>query len=379
MTPTALAYRTLRPLLFALPPETAHELAMTALAPVEAVLERAPVAAVPDPMLSQEIWGLTFPNPVGLAAGFDKNAALPHVWAALGFGFAELGTITANPQPGNPPPRVFRLTDARALVNRLGFNNRGAAAIAPMLRARLARRCAIPVGINIGKSRVTPVAEAIGDYLRSFAALYDSADYVVINVSSPNTPGLRGLQDQTQLAPLLRAIQTDNRRLAAASGVRVRPVLVKVAPDLDDAGLRGIVEVALDCEIAGLVATNTTIERRGVCADHPLAGEAGGLSGAPLRERATAVVAALAELSAGRIPIIGVGGIFSADDAYEKIRAGASLVQVYTGFVYEGPGLAHAIAQGLRALLARDGFAHLREAVGADRVAARGGGRAPLP
>ena len=363
-----MLYHRLRPLLFSVPPETIHAWVCGGLVPWQWLLERgAPSARPSDPLLGQELWGLTFPNPIGLAAGFDKNGRLPHVWSALGFGSAELGTVTALAQPGNPRPRLFRLADEQALINRLGFNNLGAAPIARSLRARFARqRPPVPIGINLGKSRVTPLAEAIDDYRTSFAALFDCADYVVVNVSSPNTPGLRELQSDAQLAPLLQALQAENRRLASERGGAPRPLLVKVAPDLDDDQLRAVVSVASDCDAAGLIATNTTVDRSLLPRAHPLAGEAGGLSGAPLRERATAVIRRIYQLAGGRLPVIGVGGIFSADDAYAKIRAGASLLQVYTGFVYEGPRLPARVCAGLKTLLARDGFANIRAAVGAD-------------
>jgi dihydroorotate dehydrogenase len=361
-------YHLLRPLLFSVPAETMHRWTGAALTPLQRLLERGGTA-VPaiDPMLAQELWGLTFPNPIGLAAGFDKNGALPHVWAALGFGAAELGTVTALAQPGNPSPRLFRLADQRALINRLGFNNRGAAVVARDLRRRLRHhRPRSPLGINLGKSRAAALADAVEDYRASFAVLFDCADYLVVNVSSPNTPGLRDLQAAAQLAHLLEALQADNRRLAAERGGAARPLLVKVAPDLGDDDLRAIVDVASSNDLAGVIATNTTVDRTMLPAGHPLASEAGGLSGAPLRERATAVIRRIYRLSGGQLPIIGAGGIFSAADAYEKVRAGASLLQVYTGFVYEGPGLPRRLCRGLRTLLARDGFATLREAVGAD-------------
>ena len=260
-----MLYDGIRPLLFSIPPETIHGWARAALLPLQRLLERAARArAVARSVLRQQLWGLTFPNPLGLAAGFDKNGELPHVWAALGFGFAELGTVTAQAQPGNPPPRLFRLPPSTALINRLGFNNRGAAAVARDLRERLRRhRPAIPLGINLGKSRVD-AARARGRRLprQPVAALVECADYVAINVSSPNTPGLRDLQAEAQLAPLLEALQADNRRLAAPSAaVPPRPLLVKVAPDLDDDALRAVVSVALGSGFAGLIATNTTIDR----------------------------------------------------------------------------------------------------------------------
>jgi len=364
----SVLYPLVRPLLFRVDPETIHGWALAALRPMQWALERSGGAAYPpDPPLTQTLWGLTFPNPIGLAAGFDKNAALPHVWAALGFGFAELGTVTAQAQPGNPPPRLFRLAAEHALINRLGFNNLGAAAVARQLPARFGvQRPPIPIGLNIGKSRLCPVETAVDDYRASFAALFDHADYVAINVSSPNTPGLRDLQAEAQLAPLLEALQADNRRLAAERRTAPRPLLVKLAPDLADDGLRGLVDVARSCGAAGLIATNTTVDRGALSPAHPLAGETGGLSGAPLRDRATAVIRRLYRLTAGELPIIGVGGIFSVADAYAKLRAGAALVQVYTGFVYEGPGLPRRLCNGLRALLEGDGYANVSAAVGVD-------------
>ena len=361
-------YQLVRPLLFCVPAETIHGWTAGALTPLQRVLERlGPAVARPDPMLAQELWGLTFPNPVGLAAGFDKNGRLPHVWAALGFGFAELGTVTAQAQPGNPRPRLFRLPDQQALLNRLGFNNHGAAAVAHALSARLRHhRPPIVLGVNLGKSRLAPLDAAIDDYRASFAALHDCADYVVVNVSSPNTPGLRDLQAEGQLAPLLEALQADNHRYADQRGRPPRPLLVKLAPDLSDEGLRAIVDVAAGSDVAGLIATNTTIDRSTLPPGDARGGEAGGLSGAPLRARATAVIRRLYQLSGGQLPIIGVGGIFSPDHAYEKIRAGASLVQVYTGFVYEGPGLPRRLCAGLKARLAGDGFATISAAVGVD-------------
>ena len=363
-----MRYDILRPLLFALPAETAHAVAFRALAVWQSLLEHtAPAPPPDDALLDQTLWGLRFRNPLGLAAGFDKNGALPHVWAALGFGFAELGTVTALAQPGNPPPRLFRLPAERALINRLGFNNHGAEAVARALAVRLSRRRpGLPLGLNLGKSKLAPLERAADDYLASLRALAPLADYLVLNVSSPNTPGLRDLQSEAQLAPLLAALQTENQRLAKARGVAPSPLLVKLAPDLADEALAALVEVALAQQVAGLIATNTTIDRAALPAGHPLAGEAGGLSGAPLRARATAVVRTLHRLGRGRLPIIGVGGVFSGADAYEKLRAGASLVQAYTGFVYRGPAFAPRVCAELRALLLRDGVRHVSEVIGVD-------------
>jgi len=359
-----MLYRVLRPVLFRLDPERAHNLIVTALAASESLLARRTRPPQPwtHPAVVQRLWDVTFPNPVGLAAGFDKNARAAHVWPLLGFGFAELGTITAHAQPGNPRPRMFRLHDDRAIINRLGFNNAGADAVAARLR-----RCervappALPIGINIGKSRVTALADAATDYRHSLSRLFPFASYVVINVSSPNTPGLRDLQAETELSALLAALVDENARLAEQHRQPPRPLLIKVAPDLSDDALAAIVRVATAGGAAGLVATNTTISREGL---RTSTAEAGGLSGAPLRARATAVIRALRRLGGPELPIIGVGGISSAADAYEKILAGASLVQLYTGMIYEGPRLAARIARGLVELLRRDGYAHLSDAVG---------------
>ncbi|MFN8640609.1 MAG: quinone-dependent dihydroorotate dehydrogenase [Candidatus Binatia bacterium] len=363
-----MLYALARPLLFQLPPEVAHRLAFTGLALWQTALQRrsaAPAAA--DPLLAQELWGLRFPTPLGLAAGFDKNGALPHVWAALGFGFAELGTVTALAQPGNPAPRLFRLPEQRALINRLGFNNDGAAAVARRLADRVAlRRPSIPLGINLGKSKATPLERAGEDYCASLRALHGLADYLVLNVSSPNTPGLRDLQAEAQLGPLLAAVQAENRRLARDAGAAPRPLLLKVAPDLADDALPAVVASVRAHDVAGIIATNTTVDRGALPAGHPLAGESGGLSGPPLRARATAVVRSLYRLAGGSVPIVGVGGVSSGADAYEKIRAGASLVQVYTGFVYGGPRFAAGVTRELRALLARDGYTNVAQAVGVD-------------
>ena len=358
-------YQIIRPLLFRLDPERSHRLVLACLAAYEHTLaHRWPPQPWTHPALEQTHWNLRFPNPVGLAAGFDKDARAPHVWPLLGFGFAELGTITAEPQPGNPTPRLFRFPHDRALINRLGFNNAGAAAVARRLvRLQRRRRAQIPLGINIGKSRIVVLERAVEDYLRSFRELFLCADYFVINVSSPNTPGLRDLQNEEHLAALLGALARHNEVLARGHEQPPRPILIKLAPDLADEALPKIVDVAREYGAAGLVATNTTIQRVGLAT---LTGEGGGLSGAPLRDRATAVIRALHRAAGATLPIVGVGGIFTAADAYEKIRAGAALVQVYTGMIYEGPQLPYRIARGLVDLLHRDGFTHLRDAVGRD-------------
>jgi dihydroorotate dehydrogenase len=353
-----MLYPLVRSLLFRLDAERAHALAIDAVSACEAVFSR--LGAGPAPprraVLEQRLWNLDFPNPIGLAAGFDKNACAPHVWPLLGFGFVELGTVTALPQPGNDRPRMFRYAAERAVINRLGFNNAGAEAVAARLR-ELRRRApwAAPVGINIGKSRAVGIDEANADYLDSLRRLRELADYVVVNVSSPNTPGLRELQDKDRLRSLLEALMTENR-----SGPAPRPILVKVAPDLGDEGLADVVEVARVTGVSGLIATNTTLDHTGIRG----ADQSGGLSGAPLRQRSTAVIRRLYQMVGPELPIIGVGGVASAQDAYDKIRHGASLVQLYTGMIFEGPFLARAIVDGLPQLLRRDGYAHVRDAVG---------------
>lgn len=361
-----MAYKAIRPLLFRLDAEQAHNLIFRGLVMCEAVLAARGWAPRPRtaPALEQRLWGISFPNPIGLAAGFDKDARAPHVWPLLGFGFAELGTITAVAQPGNPRPRLFRLPEDRAIINRMGFNNAGAAVVGQRL-AHLQRRCrpGLPLGINIGKSRITALDGAVEDYTRSLRELFSFASYIVINVSSPNTPGLRELQNEEHLRALLTALALENAALAAQQRRPAPPLLIKIAPDLTDAALARIVAVARAHGAAGLIATNTTIERRGLTS---ALAEDGGLSGAPLRSRATDVIRTLFRLAGPALPIIGVGGVFTAADAYAKIRAGASLVQVYTGMIYEGPCLAHRLVRGLVSLLQRDGYAHLREAVGRD-------------
>lgn len=355
-----MLYPFLRPFFFSLDPEHAHRLALQTLHWVQA----APLQPSPpsDPRLGQEVWGIRFPNPVGLAAGYDKNAEVPLAWSALGFGFAELGTLTAQAQPGNPKPRIFRLEEDRACINRLGFNNDGAAATAQRLGRLLAgQQCPIPLGFNIGKSRTTPLEDALNDYLESGTLLLPFADYLVVNVSSPNTPELRKLQEVDHLARLLEALIGQATQLAQQTGTAPKPIVVKIAPDLSQAEIHEIAKLALDIGIAGLIATNTTVERPGLRSP---VNETGGLSGRPLAKRATEVLRTLFQAVEGRLPLIGVGGIFSAEDAYERICAGASLVQVYTGLIYEGPFLPRRIAHGLSRILEREGLSTIRDAVG---------------
>ena len=323
------------------------------------------------------LWGLNFPNPVGVAAGMDKQGVAVPAWAAFGFGFSELGGVTWHPQPGNPPPRMFRAVSDGALINRMGFNNAGAEALAERLLAWKANGFwpRHPVGINLGKSKITPLVEATQDYANSFRVLKELADFFVVNVSSPNTPNLRELQDRQALDEILVALQEINGR-----GADAKPILVKVAPDLSFEALDEILDLAGPRALAGIVATNTTITRP-LSSDERsghIYAETGGLSGRPLRERSTEVVRHLYLRSEGKLPIIGVGGIFNAQDAWEKITAGASLVQVYTGMVYEGPGIARSITEGLRHLLAESGLKSIPEAVGI-MARAKGSPRAPKP
>jgi dihydroorotate dehydrogenase len=326
-----LAYRLLRPLLFALPAETAHRAALGLLAAapgVWAALARAAAGALP-PGLTRRLGPLALAGPVGLAAGLDKDGVAIPFWAALGFGFLEVGTVTAHPQAGNPPPRLFRLPGDHALINRMGFNNCGSEALARRL-ARLRERGrwpAVPVGVNVGKSRVTPNEEAVGDYVTSIRRLAGLADFFTVNVSSPNTPGLRALQDRAALARLLPAA------VAAAEGA---PVLLKLAPDLERPALGEAVELAIREGVAGIVAVNTTIERPHLAHDP---GEAGGLSGRPLWPLARRVIGEVLEAAAGRLPVVGVGGIGDAGQVEELLGAGCAAVEVYTALIYEGPGL----------------------------------------
>ncbi|HSJ74277.1 MAG TPA: quinone-dependent dihydroorotate dehydrogenase [Miltoncostaeaceae bacterium] len=358
-----------RPLLFRLDAERAHELAIASLAVSAPVLGG--LAGPPDGggRLAQDLLGTRFPNPVGLAAGFDKRAKAVAAWPALGFGFAEIGTVTALAQQGNPRPRLHRLPDDRALINSLGFNNAGADATAAQLDA-LERRGLLgqaPLGVNVGKSKATPAAAAPADYARTVEALWHHADYLTVNVSSPNTPGLRDLQAAGPLGEILAAVDDVNRRRAHDAAATPRPVLVKLAPDLQPAQVDAAVDLALERGLAGVIVANTTVARRGLRSPERLASRPGGLSGAPLREQATSLVARVASRAAGRLVVVGVGGIFTADDAWEKLAAGASLVQLYTGFVYGGPHTPRTIVSGLLERMDREGVRHVSEVVGALR------------
>jgi len=333
----------------ALPPEAAHLATLRLLALAGPLL---PPAPPDDPRLAVSALGLSFPNPIGLAAGFDKDAAVPDAALKLGFGFVECGTVTPLAQAGNPIPRLFRLYEDRAVINRMGFNNRGMEECARRLSRRARKGI---VGINIGANKES--ADRIADYARCFAKLAPYADYVTVNISSPNTPGLRGLQNRDELTRLLSVVTQARARATV-------PILLKIAPDLDEAALADIAEIVLASGIEGIVLTNTTLARDGL--KSAASKEAGGLSGAPLFSRSTEVLRQMRKLVGTRVVLVGVGGVASGADAYAKIRAGASLVQLYTALVFHGPGLVAKIKRELLALLARDGFANVTEAVGAD-------------
>ena len=315
--------------------------------------------------LQQSLWGLSFENPLGLAAGFDKDGTAARAWPLLGFGFAELGTVTYYAQPGNPKPRMFRLVGDRAALNRMGFNNSGAAALSETLRKHWPEgNYPMPIGINLGKSKITALEEAAEDYRKSFELLKEQGSYFVVNVSSPNTPGLRSLQAKEQLAPILETLQTAN--------TANKPLLVKISPDLATEDIHDIVQLAQDCELSGIIATNTTINREGLktktidITGKAVKDEAGGISGAPVTQRSTEVIRQIYQQTNGTLPIIGVGGIFTAEDAWAKITAGASLLQTYTGWVYEGPTMVKEILQGLTKKLEEQNLQNLSTAVGID-------------
>jgi dihydroorotate dehydrogenase len=368
----------IRPILFNFvkaDPEWLHHQAMRSLGRLSQTRSNAAISSVnklleqycclSDPRLAQNLFGLDFPNPLGLAAGFDKDGVAAGIWSSLGFGFAELGTITYHAQPGNPPPRLFRLPLDQAVLNRMGFNNCGAVAMAQRLAQEdqeLPPSVPIPRGINLGKSKITSLEAAAQDYLESFRLLKDRGDYFVVNVSSPNTPGLRSLQDATMLSAILAGLQQEN--------TSQKPLFVKIAPDLEWEAIADIIALAKTYNLAGLIATNTTISREGLktqiiqqTGNSPQQ-EAGGISGAPLRQRSTEVIRFIYQQTQGQMPIIGVGGIFSPEDAWEKITAGASLIQTYTGWIYEGPMMVRRVLAGLLTKLEEHGLNSISEAVG---------------
>ena len=356
-----------RPLLFSLDPEAAHHFAIATCCRISESPTLQAIAKstfyYSDSRLSQTLWNLKFENPVGLAAGFDKNAEAIGAWEHLGFGFAEVGTITAHAQSGNPQPRLFRLPSDRAVLNRMGFNNRGAAATANDLKNYLqTHKLSIPLGINLGKSKITEIADAKLDYAESLRSLYDFGDYFVVNVSSPNTPNLRDLQATDQLCAILAELNPINNAN--------KPILVKIAPDLNDADIVEVVKASQAYGVAGIIATNTTISRQNLTTTHlsitgkPVTEEAGGISGQPVRDRSLQVINLIWQTTQGSLPIIGVGGIFTAEDAWQKITAGATIVQVYTGLIYEGPMIVKQILQGLVAKLEAHGLDNIQQAIG---------------
>lgn len=327
----------LRPLFFKFDPENVHHFTFSMIRFASRIPGFKSIAksiyTVEDPILETEVFGLKFPNPVGLAAGFDKDAKLYDELSNFGFGFIEIGTLTPKPQAGNPKTRLFRLKEDQAIINRMGFNNGGVVEAAERLRSNKN----VLIGGNIGKNKDTPNENAVDDYLICFNALYDVVDYFVVNVSSPNTPNLRQLQEKEPLKALLKTLQDNNITKSQSLNKTAKPILLKIAPDLTNEQLLDIIEIVKESKIAGVIATNTTISREGLVSENKK--ETGGLSGKPLRNRSTEVIRFLSENNGKAFPIIGVGGIHSAQDALEKLEAGASLVQLYTGFIYEGPKL----------------------------------------
>ncbi|MCD9189417.1 MAG: quinone-dependent dihydroorotate dehydrogenase [Pyrinomonadaceae bacterium] len=366
----------IRPLLFNISPETAHEIGIESLkiglssgAAQDFVAKKLAV----ESFGKLERFGLKFKNPLGIAAGFDKNGIVVNQLAALGFGFVEVGTVTFKPQSGNEKPRLFRLPQDQALINRLGFNNQGTPKVVERLR-KLNRKCVL--GVNIGKNKDVPNEEAIENYLKSFDLAHEVADYIAVNVSSPNTPNLRELQKAENLEELLGELQKRNKVLSRAlrqqNGAEkppeggtpnLKPLLVKIAPDLSEQEIEAIVDIVSRLDLSGIIATNTTISRENLKTN---INETGGLSGKPVREKSTEVISKIYKYSNGKIPIIGVGGIFNAEDAFEKIAAGACLVQAYTGFVYQGISFAKEVNSGLNDIFKKRGFKDVDEAVGSD-------------
>lgn len=346
-------YSLLRPLIFRIPAEPAHRLTIKGLG-----LSQTSGRAAPTPTLAQRIGGIAFPNPVGMAPGFDKNAEVPDAMLGIGFGFVEVGTVTPLPQEGNPKPRLFRLTEDRAVINRMGFNNEGAQAVTQrLMRRRAAGTHGLPgiVGVNIGANKDSP--DRIADYAQMTRLMAPLASYITVNISSPNTPGLRTLQDEGALSALLDAV-------IEARDTMLTPIFLKLAPDLEPADIDGICRIALEKKLAALIISNTTVSRPPLQSRH--AGEAGGLSGEPLRELALQRLRDFRKASGGAIPLIGVGGIATVDDAWARIRAGASLIQIYSAMVYEGPGLARRLVAGLERKVREAGLTSIAEAVGSE-------------
>ena len=338
----------IRPLLFLFDPEAVHYFSFSVIKFLSklgfgAIIRR--VYTLEDPALEREVFGLKFKNPVGLAAGFDKNALLYNELSDFGFGFIEIGTLTPKPQDGNPKKRLFRLKKDQAIINRMGFNNAGVAGAVKALK----KQHNVLIGGNIGKNKITPNDQATEDYIICTQALWPHVDYFVVNVSSPNTPGLRELQEKAPLTALLKALKAENAVLATKYAQKPKPFLLKIAPDLTEHQLLDIIAIIQETQIDGVIATNTTISREGLLSEESLVNETGGLSGVPVRKRSTEVIRFLSEKSNKAFPIVGVGGIHSAEDALEKIEAGATLIQLWTGFVYEGPALVKKINKAILA------------------------------
>lgn len=338
-------YKQFKNILFQLQPEEAHHFVTrnlknyAAFPGVGKLLDK--FYQYNQPSLEREVFGIKFKNPIGLAAGFDKNAEYIEELNHFGFGFIEIGTVTPKPQPGNDAPRMFRLMEDEAIINRMGFNNKGVDFVVSKIR-ELKNRENYIIGGNIGKNKLTPNEDAVDDYIKCFNALFDYVDYFVVNVSSPNTPGLRDLQEKEPLLYILNYLQQYNNQ-----NEKPKPILLKIAPDLTDSQLDDIIDIVLESKITGVIATNTTISREGLKSDPEIVKETGGVSGKPLKNRSTEVIRYLSEKSNKAFPIIGVGGIHTAEDAKEKLEAGASLLQVYTGFIYEGPAVVKNICKGL--------------------------------
>lgn len=338
----------IRPLLFLFDPEAVHYFSFSVIKFLSklgfgAIIRR--VYTLEDPALEREVFGLKFKNPVGLAAGFDKNALLYNELSDFGFGFIEIGTLTPKPQDGNPKKRLFRLKKDQAIINRMGFNNAGVASAVKALK----KQHNVLIGGNIGKNKITPNDQATEDYIICTQALWPHVDYFVVNVSSPNTPGLRELQEKAPLTALLKALKAENAVLATKYAQKPKPFLLKIAPDLTEHQLLDIIAIIQETQIDGVIATNTTISREGLLSEELMVNETGGLSGVPVRKRSTEVIRFLSEKSNKAFPIVGVGGIHSAEDALEKIEAGATLIQLWTGFVYEGPALVKKINKAILA------------------------------
>lgn len=365
-----MSYKKLfRPLLFRLSAENAHHLTIGSLAAAQKIpggvrLLKILYGTTNPAELRVKLGGIEYPNPIGLAAGLDKNAVAVGAFSSIGFGFIEVGTITPKDQPGNPLPRLFRLPSDSAIINRMGFNNVGAVQMAANLQK--AKPYKIPVAVNIGKNKVTANEDAVDDYRACIRHLYREGDFFVVNISSPNTPGLRNLQHGEELRRLLEAVKDETSIQRKQYGGNEKPIWVKIAPDVSTEELSYMVETIVQSGIFGVIATNTTLSRDGL--QHVNAVETGGLSGKPLTSRSTDVIRHIYRQTNGKLPIIGCGGIFTAEDAYVKIRAGASLVEVYTALIYEGPGLIKRLNQGLLQLLRKDGFTHISQAVGVDNL-----------